>query len=330
MALTVYGDISQRTAAWAAVTMLSHAEPILVLSKFGQNRPLPKNKANTVKFRRPRPFAISTTALTEGVTPKAQKMVYEDVTVAIAQYGEVTEITDVVHDLSEDPVLRDASILSGEQAAETVEMITWGVVKAGTTVMYSNGTTRAGVNTVISLNMIRSGVRTLKRNRGRQHTAMLASSPNYNTAGIEGGYLFFGHTDLESDIRQIPGFTPVADYGSRKPLCPEECGSVENVRIILTPLLDPFLSAGGTPTGVLSTDAASADVYPFLITAKEAYGLVPLKGEGAITPSVLNPGTPSKSDPLGQRGYVGWKTYYACVRLNETWMVRGECAATDL
>ena len=32
MANTTYGTISQRTAAWAATEMLSHAEPILVLS----------------------------------------------------------------------------------------------------------------------------------------------------------------------------------------------------------------------------------------------------------------------------------------------------------
>ena len=59
MATTTYGDISQRTAAYAAVEMLSHAEPILVLSKFGQSKPLPKNKADNVKFRRPIPFAVA-------------------------------------------------------------------------------------------------------------------------------------------------------------------------------------------------------------------------------------------------------------------------------
>ncbi len=34
-ALTNYGNISQRTAAYAAKQMLEHAQPILVLSKFG-------------------------------------------------------------------------------------------------------------------------------------------------------------------------------------------------------------------------------------------------------------------------------------------------------
>jgi N4-gp56 family major capsid protein len=62
----------------------------------------------------------------------------------------------------------------------------------------------------------------------------------------------------------------------------------------------------------------------------DAYGVVPLKGQSAMTPTVLNPGTPSKSDPLGQRGYVGWKTWFNAVRLNETWMSRLEVAASNL
>lgn len=329
--LTTYGDISQRTAAWAEVTALEHARPILVLSKFGQNKPLPRNKAKTVKFRRPIPFAISTTPLQEGVTPAAQQMRYEDVEATISQYGGVSETTDFVVDVAEDPVLRDMAELSGEQAAETLEMVTYGVVKGGTSVIYANGSSRSAVNTVMTLNHLRAGVRSLKANRARAHTTMLSGDVTYNSTPIEGGYVAFGHTDLEADVRNVPGFTPVAEYGSRKPLCPEEIGTVENIRFILSPLLESWADAGGTAStnSTKSTTGTSSDVYPLIITAKEAYGLVPLKGKGSITPSVLNP-TPSKSDPLGQRGYVGWKSYFTCVRLNETWMTRIETAVSDL
>ena len=331
---TTYGIINQRTAAWATSEMLKHAEPILVLSKFGQNRPVPKNNANQVKFRRPVPYAISLTPLTEGVTPTAQTLTYEDVPVTLAQYGGVTKITDVVADLAEDPVLQDASMLSGEQAAETVEMVTWGAVKAGTSVIYdtTGHTARNTVDSKISLSTIRSSVRSLKSARGKPMTTMLDGSVKIGTRPIEGGYIAFGHTDLEADIRDITGFIPVADYGSRMPLCPEECGTVENVRIILSPLLTPFADAGGlaATNGMLSTTGTATDVYPFIVTAKEGYGCVPLKGGKSITPSVLNPGTPSKSDPLGQLGFVGWKTYYASKILNETWVQRIEVGATDI
>ncbi|MCH8083589.1 MAG: N4-gp56 family major capsid protein [Myxococcales bacterium] len=114
---TTYGVISQRTAAWAATVMLRHAEPILVLQKFGTPKEMPRNKANVVKFRRPIPFTDADTPLVEGVTPTAQKMAYEDVSATMRQYGKPIEITDVVQDLSEDPVLKDAAILAGEGMA---------------------------------------------------------------------------------------------------------------------------------------------------------------------------------------------------------------------
>ena len=334
MATTSYGSISQRTAAWAATVMLSHAEPILVLSKFGQSKPLPSNKADTVKFRRPIPFTVSTAPLIEGATPTSQQLNYEDVTVQIQQYGAVTVITDKVDDLAEDPVLSDASMLSGEQAAETIEMVTYGAIKAGTNVFYDTiaHTTRVTIDSKITLSRMRAMVRSLRTNRGKPINSMLDSSPNYATRGIEGGYIGFGHTDLEADIRGLAGFIPVAQYGSREPLCPEELGSVENVRIILTPLMVPLLAAGAAvgATGMIAANATNIDVYPFIIIAKEAYGLVPLKGPSAITPSVINPGNPSKSDPLGQVGFVGWKTYFAAKILNENWIARLEVAATAL
>jgi len=334
MAQTTYGSISQRTAAWAATEMLSHAEPILVLSKFGQNKPLPKNKADTVKFRRPVPFTVSTAPLVEGATPTAQQMQYEDVTVQLQQYGAVTEITDVVNDLAEDPVLKDASMLSGEQAAETIELVTYGAIKAGTNVFYDTSahTTRASVDSELTLNRLRAVVRSLRANRGKAVTSMLSSSPNYNTKGIEGGFIAFAHTDMEADIRGLAGFIPVVQYGTRQPLCPEEVGSVENVRFILSPLLEPFQAAGAAvgATGMIADNATNIDVYPLLVIAKEAYGLVPLKGMNSITPSVLNPGMPSKSDPLGQVGFVSWKTYFASKILNENWIARLEVGCTAL
>ena len=44
MPTTTYGDISPRVGIIAEVKMLEHAEPILVLQKFGDPKPQPKNK----------------------------------------------------------------------------------------------------------------------------------------------------------------------------------------------------------------------------------------------------------------------------------------------
>jgi N4-gp56 family major capsid protein len=332
--MSTYGDISQRTAAWATKEMLDHAEPVIVLGKFGQTKPVPKNTAQNVKFRRPVPFDVATTPLVEGVTPVAHGIQFEDVEVKLNQYGDVAELTDVVADLAEDPVLSEMSMLTGEQAAETIEMVTYGVLKGGTNVLYaeSANSARTDVDNIVTLPRLRLAVRELKSARAKPVNRMLAGSPNYNTTPIEGGYIAFCHTDCEADIRGLTGFTPVAEYGSRKPLCDTEFGSVENIRFITSPLLESWADAGTTAStnSVKSTTGTNADVYPILVVGMNAYGTVALKGANAIKPMVLNPNTPRGGDPLGQKGTVGWKSYHNAVRLNEAWMIRLEVAVSDL
>lgn len=329
MATSTYSSISQRTNAFAAKEMLAHAEPILCLSKFGMPKPMPKNKADTVKFRRPVPLAVATTPLTEGTPPTAKALTYEDVTVVLSQYGDVVEITDVVHDLAEDPVLKDAAMMCGEQAAETIETLMWGVIRGGTNVFYANGAARNAVNTVITLNKQRAITRQLKGNRGKKVTSMLSSSVKYNTQQVAAAFIAFAHTDLESDIRGLTGFTPTEQYGSMQAL-PYEIGKVEDVRYILTPVLSSFADAGGSAGSMVSTGSSAADVYPVVYVAKDAYGHVALKGAEAMTPTIINPGQLDKSDPLGQKGMVGWKTYHKSFIANQSWMCRLEVAATAL
>lgn len=325
-----YSDISPRTQVYAAAQMLSHAEPILVLNKLGQTKPIPKNKSQTIKFRRPRPFAPALNALTEGVRPTQQKMTYEDVEATLKQYGAWTEITDVIEDTHEDPVLKDITMLSGEQAAETSEMLTWGILNAGTSVIYSTGTATSAVKDVLSINHVRSAVRKLQKNRAKKKTSILDASIKYGTKPIEASYIAVCHTDLEADIRNLPGFTPVAEYGSRSPIVPQEFGTVENIRFITSPLFTPQANAGASSNNVVSTGGSNADVYKIVIFGQDAFATCPLKGKESADMLIRNPGKPEKGDELGQTGSVGWKMWWAGKILNEAWITRIECAATKL
>jgi len=232
---TRYGDINQRTAAWAATEMLAHAEPALVLSKMGQTKPMPKNKAETVKFRRPIPFAPATEPVVEGVTPSPQKVKYEDVTVTLRQYGRPIEITDKVVDMSEDPVLQTASMLAGEQAAQTIEAVLYGVLRAGTNVFYANGAARNAVNTPVTLAKQRAVTRALAAQKAKRITRILSASPSYGTSAIEAGWIAVAHTDLEHDIRNLAAFVSTAKYGSRQTISEYEIGAVDSVRYVLSP-----------------------------------------------------------------------------------------------
>jgi len=327
-----YGDITSRIGVYAEKKMLEHAEPILVLNKLGDHKPMPRNTGEVIKFRRPVPLPAALTPIAEGVRPAATNFRYEDVPATLTQYGAWMELTDKVADLHEDPVGSDMSMMAGEQAAETIELVTHGKLIAGTNVIYANGTARASVNTPINIRVQRLAVRTLMAQRGKRITSVLSASQMVSTQAIEAAFVAVCHTDIVSSVRNMPNFVPVAKYGSRQPICAEEIGSVEDVRYIASPLFNPWADVGGAAgSTAVSTTGTNADIYPVLFMAAKAFGCIALKGSkaagGAIKPMVRQPGSPSHGDELGQSGSVAWKTWYTAVILNDAWLVRGEVAA---
>jgi hypothetical protein len=85
--VAVTNELSPRTLFYSQAAMLKHAQPILILEKFATPYPMPTNKGQSIKMRRPVPFAPATTPLVEGVTPDPQKMSFEDVETSLKQYG---------------------------------------------------------------------------------------------------------------------------------------------------------------------------------------------------------------------------------------------------
>lgn len=347
--ITTYGDISPAVAAYSVVRMLKRAMPYLHLEKFGQVYPLPTNSTQTAKFRRyflvgasgaagPDSggffIPVATTPLVEGVTPAGSLLANQDYTVTLSQYGDFVTITDVIEDTHTDPVLRETTDMLGEQAAVTVETIRYGTLKAGTNVYYANlAVSRAAIATPVTLSDQRRCTTSLNRQNARKITSVVASNPDFNTKSVEASYMAVCHPDLETDIRNMPGFIPVASYGTHTTPFEGEIGSVEQVRYLTSTVIAPFPDAGAAVTQAngnpvfRSTTGANNDVYPILIFGRDAYGIVPLKGKSSMTPMVVNP-KPSSSDPLGQRGSVGWKLYTSQVILQDAWMVRLEVAAT--
>ena len=338
-----YGDISPAVAAYAVVRMLKRAMPYLHLEKFGQTYPLPTNSTQTAKFRRyflsgatgtagsgsgAYYYPVATTPLVEGVTPSGNKLANQDYTVTLAQYGDYVTITDVVMDTHTDSILQSATDILGEQAALTVETLRFNVLKAGTNVFYANAV--AGRVNVVAAPVIADQRRVttgLNRQNAKKITQVVASNPDYNTKSVEAAYMAVCHPDLETDIRGMTGFKPVADYGPHTSPFEGEIGSVEQVRYLTSTVIAPFADAGGAKGLMRSTSGTSADVYPILFFARDAFGIVPLKGKSSMTPMVVNP-KPSPGDPLAQRGTVGWKLWTATVILQEAFMARLEVAAT--
>jgi N4-gp56 family major capsid protein len=353
MSIQNYGTSASRNLIRAAQGMLEHAQPITVLGDFGTQREMPQNSTDTLVFRRTLPFGASTSGTTientsryvgtpditasnfvlaEGVTPNSNTISFQDVSVQLQQYGVLFKYSSKVEQLYEDDIPGEMVKLTGETLAEVMEMVRYGVLKAGSTVVYANGSSRAAVNTPVSLNALRKSARTLESNRARRVTSRLAPGVNFGTRAVQPSYIVFVHTDAVSDIRNLPGFTRVEEYGSFKPIHDREVGACEDFRFISSPLLKSFAAAGASvgSSGMLSVGGTSVDVYPFIIIGEDAWGQVALKGMSAIKPVVLKASQTNHANPLGQFGYVGASTWFATVRLNDAFMARIEAGVTAL
>ena len=129
--------------------MLAHAMPVEVLGITGQNKKMPKNNGDTVVYRRWLPYGATTTnantinrpavsaaahITAEGVTPTAETLTPQDVSVVLDQYACLYAVTDKTFDLYEDDVPAEMKKQVGERMGLLREMIRYGALKACTNV----------------------------------------------------------------------------------------------------------------------------------------------------------------------------------------------------
>jgi len=102
-------------------------------------------------------------------------------------------------------------------------------------------------------------------------------------------------------------------------------------------LAAPVAAAVPAGTAVYSEDAGALDpdtksgldIHATLVFGADAYGVVDVMGQGALTTIIKTPGSAGAADPLDQRGTVGAKVAaYAAAILNPLWLVRIEHAVS--
>ena len=314
MTMTV-SDISLRTAGYVAGKLLMRADPALIMQPFLQTHEIPQNASSTIKFRRYAALAAAIADLTEGVTPPSSTITHSDYEANLSQIGAWVGISDRVADTHEDPIIKEYTSILAKQAALSVETRLFNVMKAGTNVYFANGTARTDVNTPLTKALQQKITRGFKRQNASTITERLSSSAKMETVSVKPSFIAFIHPDLEPTVQAIPG-------------------SIGDVRYLTSTVFTSWADGGGLKAGsgttMISTTGTSADVYPIIYIAAECAAVTPLKGKTALDPFVVNPGTSREGDQLGQRGWIGWKTYFAAVILNQLWMCRAEVAAAEL
>ena len=334
--------------------ILKHAVPQECLSKGGRNVPMPKNNSDTYVARRwipygataaqPNQFLGTTTAvdrgnalvqahqIAEGITPTPDSIVPQDVSVVVQQFGCLYGFTNKTYDLYEDDVPAAMTEQIGERVTLVNELIVFGALKACTNQFYGGtGTSRSTVNGGITLPLLRKIAKSLMANHGMMVTRVLSASNKYGTDAVAQGFLVYCHTDLEPDIRDLPGFIPAEKYASGTPMA-NELGKCERFRFITSPEFVSILDGGAAvgSTGLQSNLGTSIDVYQFIVAAEDAWSQIAVRGINALDPTYLPPGQKSKSDPHGQRGYAGTTWWKAVMVENNGWLAVGNVGVKSL
>lgn len=336
--------------------ILAHAVPLEVLNRGGRQVKMPKNNSDTYVARRWLPYgATSTDANTinrffqngtgdrgnavaqahltqEGVTPTPDSITPQDVTVVVQQYSCLYGFTDKTYDLYEDDIPAAMIEQIGERVTFVNEMIVYGALKGCTNQYYGGtGTTLATVNGALSLGMLRKIAKNLQANHAKPVNKMLGASGNYGTDAVAEGYTVYCSTDMEPDIRDLPGFVPAEKYASGKPM-PNEIGKCERFRFITTPDLPSRQDAGAAigSTNLASTSGTSIDVYQFIVCGQDAWSQIAVRGKESLNPTYLPPNDKTKADPLGQRGYAGTIWWKAVMIENNGWMAVGNVGVRNL
>ena len=319
-------------------TCLAVAQPMILTSRFGRQESLPSKNSNVVKFRRyerltPTSGLVpgSVKSVAEGVVPGDVNPTSTDVTVTLAQYGNISRLTDVVGFTSFEDANGEYIKRNAENMAQTIERIYWAGISAGTQVFYATdsiGTLGAGgrstVNGKINGPALDKIIRTLRKADAKPLNKQLNPSGNIGTQGIRAGYVAFITPEIKYDLEQnVSGYMDVSKYpagGAQE----GEVGAYKETRFFESTLASSFVDVGATKaTGFASGGTnTNNDVHLCIVFGAEAYATVKL---AEASQSYYIPATQTDhSNPLGQFSSIGWKCYCAAKILNENWIVRLE------
>ena len=359
MPIQTYGLTPQRIGEVKG-RILAHAMPQISLGTVGVKDDVKRRTGDVIKYRRytnkgstaaqPNKFFQDATGdratayandhlTSEGVTSAPETLISQDITVTLKQYNVLYGYTDKTFDLYEDDIPKEMQTLTGERTGLICEMALFAVLKSCTNRFYGgSGVSRGTVNGVMSLPGLRRIARSLMANHAlpvRNMFQRIAATGMYNTSPVPGKkFPVWCSTDLMPDLRDLPNFTPLEEYTDPSKAVENECGYCEEFRFISSPELVEIQDAGAAIAGTVpllkSTTGTSADVYQVIVGSNDSWGHsgLEMQKKGAIT--AIPPSAVDKSDPQGQRGYVGSIFYYNGVILNQTQMAVYEVGTNAL
>lgn len=315
--------------------LLTTAIQETVLDQFAWTVPLPKNAgAKIISFFRRTPSANNSSGLVSAVQTLAEgspiatftDFTLDRIDVSMVQYGEATKVTDILTMTQLFDALNMNITGMGEDAALHADDITRNALvaatQAGVTLNQASGTTTATMSKMYAqsqANFAALAANTPSASKIQATDFIRAATQlKINRAPMwSGNYVAIVCPEMSYDIQNDPDWIDANNYAQTKARFKSELGMYGNCRFVEHTNAFVEDSAGAEGTYAVSATVANR-IFRSFVLGKEAYGCPSLSGEGPYSPKVMivPPGKAEKSDPLGQFGTAGWKTYWGASGLN--------------
>jgi N4-gp56 family major capsid protein len=290
---------------------------------------IPEHRGDTVQWRRFASLPAATTPLTEGVTPDSTTVSVTSITAQVEEYGAWIQFSEMLDLKAIDPMITQFSQLLGEQAGDTFDQLVRDAAAATTNVVYAGTATARDeitANDILDAKLIYKGLRALM---------------NANARPINGErFIGIMHPNTYFDFRQdehvVNALLHVYPKEEGNPLYQAYIGTFAGIDWYVSTNAKVYPGAG----------ANGIDVYATLIFGADAIGIAGLAAymPRQITASqfepntgkrirpveiiITPPDTPSKDDPLRQRGTIGWRSTFVAKVLNNSFLVKLEHAVS--
>ena len=311
MANTTTSVVTQAVTEYFSRRLLTKATPYLPHNKWAYISDIPRNQGTLIRHRRYTLLTAATTPIVEGVTPDLQALAITNVDATVAEYGSGVLLTRKLLYTTLDPLLREVNDLLGQNAGNTLDQLNATELATITTKQYaSTATSTATVTAAMKITKaeIQEAVRTLKNANAQKITEMVNHDDGFNSSPIDACFIGIVRPNTTYDLKNIPGFIPVAEYGSQQAAMPGEIGALDEVRFVETTNATVRTAEG----------AGSIDVYSTVILGKEAYLNARISGE-SLRNIIEGPG--GNTDPFHQRTTSVWFATFVAQILNDNFGV---------
>lgn len=322
--ITSTSEVADAIGVWYSPSLLDCAVPKLIHMQFGMKKSLPQGHGFKMRFGRFEELDEATSALSETTDPDGQTMVVTRMDAKVEEYGDVVIITDAVKMTVSDPILNQTNKKLGEQMGRTLDTLTLDVLVSTGTV---HNCVHGGNGNAITEYTQEDGdeiVETLMVNDAEMFTAVVEGTNKFGTSPLDESYCTMAHTKLYKDLKKVSSWVPKNQYPNQSKFYIGERGYTDNNRWCLT-------SKGSVESSL------GYDVYDFITTSVDAYGIIDMEGEGFNEQGMDSKGNirPAETiytapgghnDRLKRKHSLGWKAYHTCRILNDNWLIRGRCS----